>query len=148
MTSRTFTQPASFLPSFKKQYTASTENVLEEFQQHQADEAKMTITTSSSLDDSTSVTDNKAYPSLLLRHLHIGETAKRFSRAVSFLLLLERICSVASTGHSHRQERANEWRGKRDHRGADLVHLELVSVVASIELAHIRHNRGGWYNNG
>ena len=34
MTSRTFTQTASFLPSFKKKYTASTENALEKFYQH------------------------------------------------------------------------------------------------------------------
>jgi hypothetical protein len=46
MTSRTFTQTASF-PSFKKKYTASAENVLEEFYQHQSDEAKKTIAKSS-----------------------------------------------------------------------------------------------------
>src|SRR5215467_14331305 len=34
MTSRTFTQPAPFLPSWKQQYTATTENVLEELYQH------------------------------------------------------------------------------------------------------------------
>src|SRR5437588_1435055 len=33
MTSRTFTPTASFLPSFKKKYTASTENALEKFYQ-------------------------------------------------------------------------------------------------------------------
>jgi hypothetical protein len=33
MTSRTFTQTASFLPFFKKKYTASTENALEKFYQ-------------------------------------------------------------------------------------------------------------------
>ena len=33
MTSRTFTQTASFLPSFKMKYTASTENALEKFYQ-------------------------------------------------------------------------------------------------------------------
>jgi hypothetical protein len=39
MTSRTFTPTAPFLLSFQKKYTASSENVLEEFYQHQSDES-------------------------------------------------------------------------------------------------------------
>ena len=83
MTARTFTQAASFLPSFEEKFTAFTENVLEEcisinqmWQEgpstHRHQETMFPI-----------VTDNRECASLLLRQLPIGEMVIRFSRAVS-----------------------------------------------------------------
>ena len=83
ITSRTFTQMASFLPSFKEKYTAFTEHVLEECKRinqmwQEGPSPHRLLMTMFPI-----VTDNRACASLLLRQLPIGEMVIPFSRAVS-----------------------------------------------------------------